>query len=75
MIDAALARSIRLVGLDVDGVMTDGGIIYPEDQTEPKVFFVRDGFAIRTWTNLGLRAAVIRSTCIPAPPPQPLLRR
>ena len=26
MIDRALARSIRLVGLDVDGVMTDGGI-------------------------------------------------
>ena len=26
MIDPELARSIRLVGLDVDGVMTDGGI-------------------------------------------------
>jgi 3-deoxy-D-manno-octulosonate 8-phosphate phosphatase (KDO 8-P phosphatase) len=55
---ARLAK-IKLLALDVDGVMTDGGIIYPEDQTEPKVFFVRDGFAIRTWTNLGLRAAVI----------------
>ena len=26
MIDPALARRIRVVGLDVDGVLTDGGI-------------------------------------------------
>jgi 3-deoxy-D-manno-octulosonate 8-phosphate phosphatase (KDO 8-P phosphatase) len=46
MIDAALARRVRLVGLDVDGVLTDNGIyVGPVDgqPVELKRFDVQDG--------------------------------
>ena len=46
MIDAALARRVRLVGLDVDGVLTDNGIyVGPVDgqAVELKRFDIQDG--------------------------------
>lgn len=53
------ARVIRLLVLDVDGVMTDGGIIIDDEGRETKVFHVRDGFGIRLWQRLGGEAAII----------------
>ncbi len=53
------AANIRLLVLDVDGVMTDGGIIIDDDGRESKVFHVRDGFGIRLWQRLGGEAAII----------------
>jgi 3-deoxy-D-manno-octulosonate 8-phosphate phosphatase (KDO 8-P phosphatase) len=50
---------IRLLVLDVDGVMTDGSIIVDEDGRELKRFNVRDGFAIKLWMKLGFGVAVI----------------
>lgn len=41
------ARRIRLLLLDVDGVLTDGTIIYDDDGVETKVFNVKDGMGIR----------------------------
>ena len=38
---------------DVDGVMTDGKIIYDDQGTETKEFNVRDGFGIRLWCKNG----------------------
>ena len=46
MIDAALARRVRLLGLDVDGVLTDNGIyVGPVDgqAVELKRFDIQDG--------------------------------
>jgi len=40
------ARSIRLLLLDVDGVLTDGRIIYDADGRELKVFHIHDGLGI-----------------------------
>ncbi len=45
----ARARRIRLVLLDVDGVLTDGTIVMHGDGTESKTFHIRDGAAI-VWT-------------------------
>lgn len=45
----ARARRIRLVLLDVDGVLTDGTIVMHGDGTESKSFHIRDGAAI-VWT-------------------------
>jgi 3-deoxy-D-manno-octulosonate 8-phosphate phosphatase (KDO 8-P phosphatase) len=45
----ARARRIRLVLLDVDGVLTDGTIVLHGDGTESKAFHIRDGAAI-VWT-------------------------
>jgi len=56
---AERAAKIRLLVLDVDGVLTDGSIVYVSDGREIKSFSVRDGFAVRLWIETGRQAAVI----------------
>jgi 3-deoxy-D-manno-octulosonate 8-phosphate phosphatase (KDO 8-P phosphatase) len=50
---------IALLAMDVDGVMTDGGIIVHDDGSESKKFHVHDGAWIRIWRRQGLKTAVI----------------
>ena len=50
---------IKLLAMDVDGVMTDGRIIVHADGTESKEFNVRDGAWIRVWQRQGLKTAII----------------
>ena len=57
----ALARGIRLIAFDVDGVMTDGGIIFIGDGEEARRFDVRDGMGIVMARNAGLETAIISS--------------
>jgi 3-deoxy-D-manno-octulosonate 8-phosphate phosphatase (KDO 8-P phosphatase) len=52
-------QAIELLVLDVDGVLTDGRIIYADDDTELKQFHVRDGSGIKLWRQAGKRAAVL----------------
>jgi 3-deoxy-D-manno-octulosonate 8-phosphate phosphatase (KDO 8-P phosphatase) len=40
------AKPIRLLLLDVDGVLTDGRIVYDADGRELKTFHIHDGFGI-----------------------------
>lgn len=57
MIDAELARRIRLVGLDVDGVLTDNGVFLgPVDGqvVELKRFDIQDGLAHVLMREAGL---------------------
>ena len=42
-----IARDIKLLILDVDGVLTDGSIILDNGDNEYKAFHVRDGHGIR----------------------------
>ena len=42
----ARARGIKLILLDVDGVLTDGTVIMHGDGTESKAFHIRDGAAM-----------------------------
>lgn len=62
-IDAALARRIRLVVLDVDGVMTDGGIYLGAtgggETVELKRFDIQDGLGIRLMKEAGLDVAIV----------------
>ena len=51
--------AIELLLLDVDGVLTDGGIIYGDDSVELKVFHVRDGSGLKLWHRAGKRSALI----------------
>jgi 3-deoxy-D-manno-octulosonate 8-phosphate phosphatase (KDO 8-P phosphatase) len=53
------ARGIRLLVLDVDGVMTDGQIHYDGEGREFKTFHVRDGFGLVTLRKAGIEVAVI----------------
>jgi 3-deoxy-D-manno-octulosonate 8-phosphate phosphatase (KDO 8-P phosphatase) len=62
MIDATLARSIRLVVLDVDGVLTDGGIYLGAVEGKPlefKRYDIQDGLGIHFMQRAGLRVAII----------------
>jgi 3-deoxy-D-manno-octulosonate 8-phosphate phosphatase (KDO 8-P phosphatase) len=56
---SAKARRIRLLVLDVDGVLTDGRIYLTERGEELKVFDVRDGSGIVAIREAGIRVAII----------------
>jgi YrbI family 3-deoxy-D-manno-octulosonate 8-phosphate phosphatase len=56
---ADLCRGIELILTDVDGVMTDGGIVYDNDGVETKRFHVRDGFGVKLWRRGGGRFGVV----------------
>ena len=62
-IDAALAKRIRLVVLDVDGVMTDGGIYLGAtgsgEAVELKRFDIQDGLGIRLMKEAGIHVAIV----------------
>ena len=54
-----LCRPIRLILSDVDGVLTDGGIVFDNQGIETKRFHVRDGLGIRLWQKAGYRFGLI----------------
>jgi 3-deoxy-D-manno-octulosonate 8-phosphate phosphatase (KDO 8-P phosphatase) len=43
----------------VDGVLTDGSIIYSDAGQELKKFHVRDGSGLKLWHSLGKRTAIV----------------
>lgn len=62
MIDPTLARAIRLVVLDVDGVLTDGGVYIGAVDGRPmefKRYDIQDGLGIYLMQKAGLRVAII----------------
>ena len=50
---------IDLLIVDVDGVLTRGGIQYAGEGVELKMFHVRDGSALKVWRQVGKRSALI----------------
>lgn len=52
-------KRIRIVILDVDGVLTDGSIIYDANGVEYKRFHVHDGYGIFRGREKGLKFAII----------------
>jgi len=50
---------IKLLVLDVDGVMTDGRIMLAPNGDEIKAFHVRDGAGMKYWKRAGGKLAVI----------------
>ena len=53
------AEKIKLMAFDVDGVLTDGGIIYSEDEKEIKRFNAKDGQGIVCVQKAGIITAII----------------
>ena len=58
MNDDAL-KNIRLVIMDVDGVLTDGGIGIGKKGREFKIFSVYDGAGIKYLQRSGIRVAIL----------------
>lgn len=52
-------HAIRLLVLDVDGVLTDGRLVYGPQGEDLKVFHVHDGLGLREVQRAGVRVAVI----------------
>jgi 3-deoxy-D-manno-octulosonate 8-phosphate phosphatase (KDO 8-P phosphatase) len=50
---------VRLLLLDVDGVLTDGGVTWGNDGIEQKTFHIRDGLGLRLWQRAGCLAGII----------------
>lgn len=57
----ASVSDIRLIVSDVDGVWTDGRIIYAGERTEIKEFHVRDGLAVKLAQRAGVTVALLTS--------------
>src|SRR5688572_33453521 len=53
------ANDVRLLVLDVDGVLTDGRLYFTARGEQMKCFHVRDGAGIKQVLNAGLQVAVI----------------
>jgi len=56
---AAGAARVRLFLTDVDGVLTDGGIVYDAAGVETKRFHVRDGHGIKMLQRAGVAVGII----------------
>jgi len=60
------ARDIRVIVSDVDGVWTDGKIIYAGDRSEVKEFNVRDGLGAKLAQRAGIDIVLLTSRSSPA---------
>ncbi len=58
--------SINVLILDVDGVLTDGGLRFGPDGEIVKTFHTRDGCAIKLWQKAGHRTAILSGRRHPA---------
>jgi 3-deoxy-D-manno-octulosonate 8-phosphate phosphatase (KDO 8-P phosphatase) len=58
-------NDIKLIVLDVDGVLTDGTIIIDDHGVETKRFFVRDGMAITAAMRVGVKVGVLTARSSP----------
>ena len=53
------AARIRLLALDVDGILTDGRLYYDSAGNETKAFSTRDGLGLRILSEVGIELAII----------------
>jgi YrbI family 3-deoxy-D-manno-octulosonate 8-phosphate phosphatase len=51
--------AIEMLVVDVDGVLTAGGIVYGDPELEIKQFHVRDGSGLKLWHQAGKRTGLI----------------
>jgi YrbI family 3-deoxy-D-manno-octulosonate 8-phosphate phosphatase len=59
--DKSKLKRVKLLILDVDGVMTDGGMLFTENGDQAKKYNTKDGMAIRALDKYGVQAGIISS--------------
>ena len=52
-------KKIKLLMLDVDGVLTDGRLYYGPNGEVVKPFYVRDGYGLKLWHEAGFQSGII----------------
>jgi 3-deoxy-D-manno-octulosonate 8-phosphate phosphatase (KDO 8-P phosphatase) len=60
------ARAVRLLVLDVDGVLTDGTLYFGDAGEVLKAFNIRDGHGLKMLAQAGVPAAIITGRSAPA---------
>lgn len=60
-----LAR-VELLALDVDGVLTDGGVYYADDGLQLRKFNVKDGVGMQSAQAAGIQLALVTASKAPA---------
>lgn len=53
------AAKVRLMGFDIDGVMTDGRLYFSPEGDYSKAFFSRDGLGLKLLAKSGVKLAII----------------
>ncbi|HQU42200.1 MAG: phenylphosphate carboxylase subunit delta [Planctomycetia bacterium 21-64-5] len=56
---AKRCHSIELIVADVDGVLTDGSIVFNNEGIETKRFHIRDGMGIKLWQWAGGKFGIV----------------
>ncbi|MBM9613112.1 HAD-IIIA family hydrolase [Desulfobulbus rhabdoformis] len=59
------AKQVELLLLDVDGVLTDGTLIYSSDGVESKCFNTQDGLGLRLLQDSGVKVGIITARTSP----------
>jgi 3-deoxy-D-manno-octulosonate 8-phosphate phosphatase (KDO 8-P phosphatase) len=62
----AALRRVRLLALDSDGVLTDGGVYVGEDGREFRRFDIKDGLGLKRVMERGIAVAVLSSSPVEA---------
>lgn len=52
-------QKIELILSDVDGVLTDGGLLFDNQGIESKKFHIRDGLGIKLWQRAGYQFGIL----------------
>jgi len=60
-VDKSKIKDIKLLILDVDGVMTDAGMFFTESGDQFKKYNAKDGMAIKALERFGIQAGIISS--------------
>ena len=63
--DRERLKNIKLLLLDVDGVLTDGGIIYTDSGEQVKIFNSRDGLGIRLLQDADIQVGIVTGRASP----------
>lgn len=59
------AKQVQLLLLDVDGVLTDGSLVYSSDGVEAKCFNTQDGLGLRLLQDSGVAVGIITARTSP----------
>jgi 3-deoxy-D-manno-octulosonate 8-phosphate phosphatase (KDO 8-P phosphatase) len=62
------AARVKLLLLDVDGVLTDGRVTVHSDGSETKTFFIRDGIALVWAQRAGIKVGLLSARHSPTTP-------
>ena len=54
-------KKVKLLVLDVDGVLTEGSIVYDNKDREQKIFNVHDGLGVFLLSKMGIDTVLVLS--------------